>query len=111
MHPFHPVQYSQVPAGRMYSPVDIQEFWVLGVRICLTADTTHCSFHQSGIHRSVQMLYKYKYGGTDIGENRKIFNVNGLKPNGKFDKFKIIAVENMNNIKPVTQAFESIREE
>ena len=59
----------------------------------------------------VQMLYKYKYGGTDIGENRKIFNVNGLEPNGKFDKFKIIAVENMNNIKPVAQAFESIREE
>ena len=60
--------------------------------------------------RLVQMLYKYKYGGTDIGENRKTFNVNGLKPNGKFDKFKIIAVENMNNIKPVAQAFESIRE-
>lgn len=62
-------------------------------------------------NKLVQMLYKYKYGGTDIGENRKIFNVNGLKPNGKFDKFKIIAVENMNNIKPVAQAFESIREE
>lgn len=62
-------------------------------------------------NKLVQMLYKYKYGGTDIGENRKIFNVNGLEPNGKFDKFKIIAVENMNNIKPVAQAFESIREE
>ena len=62
-------------------------------------------------NKLVQMLYKYKYGGTDIGENRKTFNVNGLKPNGKFDKFKIIAVENMNNIKPVAQAFESIREE
>ena len=62
-------------------------------------------------NKLVQMLCKYKYGGTDIGENRKIFNVNGLEPNGKFDKFKIIAVENMNNIKPVAQAFESIREE
>ena len=62
-------------------------------------------------NKLVQMLYKYKYGGTDIGENRKIFNVNGLEPNGKFDKFKIIAVENLNNIKPVAQAFESIREE
>lgn len=61
--------------------------------------------------RLVQTLYKYKYSGVTSGDNKKVFSVNGIKPDTKFDKLKIIAVEDTNNIKPIARAFESIREE
>lgn len=61
--------------------------------------------------RLVQALYKYKYSGVTSGDNKKVFSVNGIKPDTKFDKLKIIAVEDTKNIKPIARAFESIREE
>lgn len=61
--------------------------------------------------RLVQTLYKYKYSGVTSGDNKKVFSVNGIKSDTKFDKLKIIAVEDTKNIKPIARAFESIREE
>lgn len=61
--------------------------------------------------RLVQTLYKYKYSGVTSGGNKKVFSVNGIKSDTKFDKLKIIAVEDTKNIKPIARAFESIREE
>ncbi len=59
----------------------------------------------------VQMLYKYKYNGVSKEGNKKVFSVNGLVCGSDYDRIKIMAIENLSNIKPVAQVFESIREE
>ena len=59
----------------------------------------------------VQMLYKYKYNGVSKEGNKKVFSVNGLVCGSDYDRIKIIAIENLSNIKPIARAFESIREE
>ena len=59
----------------------------------------------------VQMLYKYKYNGVSKEGNKKVFSVNGLVCDSDYDRIKIIAIENLSNIKPIARAFESIREE
>lgn len=61
--------------------------------------------------RLVQMLYKYKYNGVSKEGNKKVFSVNGLVCDSDYDRIKIIAIENLSNIKPIARAFESIREE
>ncbi len=59
----------------------------------------------------VQMLYKYKYNGVSKEGNKKVFSVNGLVCGSDYDRIKIMAIENLSNIKPIARAFESIREE
>lgn len=59
----------------------------------------------------VQMLYKYKYNGVSKEGNKKVFSVNGLVCDSNYDRIKIMAIENLSNIKPIARAFESIREE
>ncbi len=61
--------------------------------------------------RLVQMLYKYKYNGVSKEGNKKVFSVNGLVCDNDYDRIKIMAIENLSNIKPIARAFESIREE
>lgn len=61
--------------------------------------------------RLVQMLYKYKYNGVSKEGNKKVFSVNGLVCGSDYDRIKIMAIENLSNIKPIARAFESIREE
>lgn len=61
--------------------------------------------------RLVQMLYKYKYNGVSKEGNKKVFSVNGLVCDSDYDRIKIMAIENLSNIKPIARAFESIREE
>ena len=61
--------------------------------------------------RFVQMLYKYKYNGVSKEGNKKVFSVNGLVCGSDYDRIKIMAIENLSNIKPIARAFESIREE